>query len=112
MMKLSKENYNLYRKKTLEEIAFESNGEFYILEIALKTLILVYVNNHPKPKKHLMESIICQTTKHSGEWFRALSNSEYPLEPIYSGKKIKIEKFLDDQVNLNIIRSSDINSKI
>jgi hypothetical protein len=55
-----------------------------------------------------MQSIICQTTKHSGEWFKALSNSEYPLKPNYSGKKISIEKYLDDQVNLKTIKSSDI----
>jgi len=108
MMKLSKEKYNLYRKQTLDEIAFYSNGDFYMLEDALKTLILVYVSNHPKPKKHLMQSIIVQTTNRSGEWFKALSNSEYPLEPNYSGKKINIEKYLDDQVNLKIIKTSDI----
>ena len=111
-MKLSKENFNLYRKKTLDEIAFESNGDFYMFQEALKTLILVYVKNHPTPKKHLMQSIIIRTTSHSGEWFRTLSNSEYPLEKNYSSKKIKIEKYLDDQVNLYTFISSDTSKKI
>lgn len=106
-MKLSKEKFNYYRNKTLEEIAFDSNGDFYMLEDALKTLILVYVKNHPTPKKHLMQRIIIQTTNHSGEWFRALSNSEYPLEKNYSSKKIKIEKYLDAQINLFTIISKD-----
>jgi hypothetical protein len=102
MMKLSKEKFNYYRKKTFDEIAFgiDENSAQFQLEDALKTLILVFVSNHPKPKNHLMEQIIIQATKNSGEWFRSVSNSEYALEPMYSQKKLKIERFLEDQINL------------
>jgi hypothetical protein len=99
MMKLSHEKYNFYRK-TLDEFAFLANGNFSELGDALKAFILAFVDNHPNARKHLIESNIYQEFKKSCEWFRALNNSEYPLEPLYSKKRIKTEKFLDDQKNI------------